>query len=131
LRRRGAPPDVAAAVVAELVARGYVDDAAFARAWVQTRSARGYGADRLRAELRRRGVAPAVVEAALAAIDADSALERARALARRRLPVLRRARPDRVAIRLADALRRRGYAPAIVARIVRECGGSDAGAEVQ
>ena len=52
LRRRGAPPDVAADVVTDLAGRGHVDDAAFARHWVETRSARGYGAARLRAELR-------------------------------------------------------------------------------
>ncbi len=54
--RRGAPRAVAAEVVADLVGRGYVDDAAFARHWVQTRAARGYGAARLRAELRARGL---------------------------------------------------------------------------
>ena len=42
---------VAAEVVADLVGRGYVDDAAFARHWVETRAARGYGAARLRAAL--------------------------------------------------------------------------------
>ncbi|MGH7346422.1 MAG: recombination regulator RecX, partial [Candidatus Rokuibacteriota bacterium] len=34
LRRRGAPAAVADDVVADLTARGYLDDAAFARHWV-------------------------------------------------------------------------------------------------
>src|SRR5262249_59760729 len=64
LIRRGAPREVADAVIADLMARGYLDDAAFARQWVESRSARGYGAARLRAELRARGVDAASIDAA-------------------------------------------------------------------
>jgi regulatory protein len=124
LRRRGAPPDIAAAVVADLAARGHVDDAAFARQWVDTRAARGYGAGRLRAELRARGVDSALIAAALAGLDAGQTLERARAAARRRLPVLRDDAPARLAARLGAFLLRRGYAPGIVTRVVRECVGA-------
>ncbi|PYN49091.1 MAG: recombination regulator RecX [Candidatus Rokuibacteriota bacterium] len=83
LRRRGAPAPVAAEVLADLTARGYLDDAAFAHHWIATRSARGYGPARLRAELRARGVAGSLVDAALAA-QGDDELERARAVASRR-----------------------------------------------
>jgi len=123
LARRGAPKDVAAAVVAELAGRGHVDDAAFARHWVQTRAARGYGAARLRAELRARGVAAALADAALATLEGEDQLAQARALARRRLPALRRAAPERAAARLRDQLLRRGFAAGIVARVVREAVG--------
>lgn len=96
-----------------------MDDAAFARRWVEARAARGYGAARLRAELGARGVARDVIDLALGALETESTLERARELARRRLPGLRR-RPDRAATRLRDYLLRRGYAPAVTARVVRE-----------
>ncbi len=119
LRRRGAPAPVAAEVLADLTARGYLDDAAFARHWVATRSARGYGPARLRAELRARGVAGSLVDAALAA-QGDDELERARAVARRRLPALQRADRPRAAARLRDHLVRRGYSAAVVSRVVRE-----------
>ena len=119
LCRRGAPAPVAAEVLADLTARGYLDDAAFARHWVATRSARGYGSARLRAELRARGVAGSLVDAALAA-QGDDELERARAVARRRLPALQRADRTRAAARLRDHLVRRGYSAAVVARVVRE-----------
>jgi len=119
LGRRGAPASVAAEVLADLTARGYLDDAAFARHWVATRSARGYGPARLRAELRARGVAGSLVDAALAA-QGDDELERARAVARRRLPALQRADRTRAAARLRDHLVRRGYSAAIVSRVVRE-----------
>jgi regulatory protein len=125
LRRRGAPPEVADDVVADLVARGYVDDAGYARHWVTTRAARGYGATRLRAELRARGVAPSVIDAALGSLDRDASLERAREAARRRLTALRRGRAERLAARLRDYLLRRGFSGAIVMRVVREVAGAD------
>ncbi|PYN18953.1 MAG: hypothetical protein DMD76_28010 [Candidatus Rokuibacteriota bacterium] len=123
LRRRGAPADVASEVVDDLVARGYVDDAAFARHWVTTRAARGYGAARLRMELRARGIAVPVIAAALTTLGGDDPLARARETARRRLPALRRGRPDRVAPRLRDHLLRRGFATSVVVRVVRETTG--------
>ena len=137
LVRRGAPPEVAASVVEDLAGRGYLDDAAFARHFVETRVARGYGAARLSAELRARGVAPALVTAALADLDGRAQLERALALARRRLAtwtagatpegsraLSRRATPsDRTASRLRDYLLRRGFGSSVVLRVVRELTG--------
>lgn len=123
LRRRGAPADVATEVVSDLVARGYVDDAAFARQWVAARAARGYGVARLRMELRARGIAAPLIASALDGLGGDDALARAREAARRRLPALRRGRPDRVAPRLRDYLLRRGFSTGVVVRIVRETTG--------
>lgn len=120
LRDRGAPPEVAADVVDDLAGRGYLDDAAFARHWVETRSARGYGAARLRAELRHRGVASDLIDAALGGLSTARALDKARAVAARRLPALRRVDADRAAARLRDHLLRRGYSAAVVARVLRE-----------
>lgn len=120
MRRRGAPPEVAAAVTADLAARGYLDDAAFARHWVTTRAARGYGAARLRAELRGRGVAPALIDAALSALDRADQLEEARRLARRRLAGLTRVAPAKAAARLRDHLLRRGFPGGVVTEVVRE-----------
>ena len=107
----------------DLVGRGYVDDAAFARQWVAARAARGYGAARLRMELRARGIAAPVIAAALATLGGDDALARAREAARRRLPALRRGRPDRLARRLRDYLLRRGFSTSIVVRVLRETTG--------
>ena len=107
----------------DLVTRGYVDDAAFARHWITARAARGYGAARLRMELRARGIAPPVIAAALAVLGGDDPLARAREAARRRLTALRRGRPDRVASRLRDYLLRRGFVTSVVVRVVRETTG--------
>lgn len=107
-------------MVDDLTTRGYLDDAAFARQWVDTRSARGYGAARLRAELRARGVDAASVDVAVATLAPDATLARALALARRRLPVIARGRSERVAARLSEYLLRRGYATGVVVRVVRQ-----------
>jgi regulatory protein len=110
--------------VTDLAARGYVDDAAYARHWVSSRTPRGYGGVRLRAELRARGVAPKLIDAALGAVEVDDPTPRAREVARRRLPALRRGRPERVAARLRDYLLRRGFSGSVVMRVVREVTGA-------
>ena len=120
LRRRGAPADVAVAVVDDLAGRGYVDDAAFARQWIETRASRGYGASRLRSELIARGVAANVIAGALGSLAPEATLDTARDAAKKRLPALRRGATDRVTARLFDYLLRRGYERSVVARVVRE-----------
>src|SRR5262249_61855603 len=68
LKRRGAPEEIARAVVTELAARGYVDDAAFARFWAESRArGRRIGSRRLRQELLQKGVPRALAAAAVAA----------------------------------------------------------------
>lgn len=122
LRRRGAPEAVADAVVADLEARGYVDDRAFANSWAEAR-ARGhaYGPRRLRDALAAKGVDRPLVEEAVRQAFAEADEEtRARAAAARRLPLLRRGAPEQVARRLSAYLLRRGFAGSIVRRVVRE-----------
>ena len=116
LRRRGAPADVAQAVVDELASRGYVDDASFARFWAESRArGRRVGSRRLRQELLQKGVPRDVVAAAVAAAfeEAPEAL-RCLEAGRRRLPALLRRGAERAAPRLRDYLARRGYPPAMV-----------------
>jgi regulatory protein len=121
LRRRGAPAEIARAVVADLVARGYVDDRAFARWWAEARArGRRVGSRRLRQELAAKGIPREMAEAAIAAAfeevgEADRALQ----AGRRRLPALRRGPPARVPARLADYLLRRGYPASAVRHVVR------------
>jgi regulatory protein len=121
LRRRGAPPDIADTVVAELEARGYVDDRAFAAVWAESRArSRSFGRQRLQEELRARGVARPLVETALAfAFEDTSELVRAQAAGARRLAMLRRRAPEQAPRRLHDYLRRRGYPADVVRQVLR------------
>ena len=121
LERRGAPADVAAEVVAELAARGYLDDEGFARWWAQARGqGRRVGSMRLRQELLAKGISGELAAAAVAAAFAETPeLDRALDAGRRRLAALSRASRGRVPARLADYLLRRGYPPSVAARVVR------------
>lgn len=120
LKRRGAPDEIARAVVAELAARGYVDDASFARFWAESRArGRRVGSRRLHQELLQRGISRDLAAAAVAAAfneasEADRCLE----AGRRRLPALLRRGAERAATRLRDYLLRRGYPPSEVMRTV-------------
>ncbi|PYM07538.1 MAG: hypothetical protein DMD82_05200 [Candidatus Rokuibacteriota bacterium] len=132
LRRRGAPADVVGAVVSELESRGYLDDAQFARRWVETRAgSRRLGPARLRSELRARGVDAELAEAAIReAFGRESEASLALAAGRKRLPVLEKRDPGRAPVRLSDYLLRRGYPGGVVAQVVRTlCKLGDAGPE--
>lgn len=119
LKRRGAPGDVAQEVVAELESRGYVDDRAFASQWAEAR-ARRLGSRRLSAELRRRGIAKPLADAAVgAAFSPGDEMDRALEAARKRLPTLLKRNPARAPARLRDLLLRRGYTAEVVTSVVR------------
>jgi regulatory protein len=121
LRRRGAPAEVAQAVVADPIGRGYVDDQAFARWWAEARArGRRIGSRRLRQELAAKGIPREMVEAAIAAaFEEVGESERALEAARRRLPALLRGRQAaRASARLADYLLRRGYPTSAVRHAV-------------
>ncbi len=72
LARRGVAPATAAAVIARLQEKGYLDDRRYAEQWARgaTESGRGYG-PRLRLELSRRGIAAEIVDEVVAAIGAS------------------------------------------------------------
>jgi len=126
LKRRGAADDIARAVVAELAERGYVDDAAFARFWAESRArGRRIGSRRLQQELLQKGIPRDLAAAAVAGAFAE-APEAARCLeaGRRRLPAILRRGPEGAAARLRDYLLRRGYPPSEVMRTVAKLTGT-------
>lgn len=126
LRRRGAPPAIAAELVAELEAAGYVDDRAFARGWAETRARqKALGRQRIAAELRAKGVARELIEAALRETFGEVSEEtQALAVARRRLPSLLQRDPRKAPARLRDHLLRRGFPSEVVSAVLRACCGA-------
>jgi regulatory protein len=80
LARRGLSAEAVAEAIERVRRAGLLDDAAFARAWVDDRaSARGRGKRTLAAELRAKGVDAEAADAALASIDEGTrAIEAAR-----------------------------------------------------
>ncbi|HEY3247654.1 MAG TPA: regulatory protein RecX [bacterium] len=116
LQLRRVPSPAIAEILAELERDGLLDDARFARMWVDSRTAhRPSGAVRLRAELRRKGVDRRTIDEALSArlAPADEsalALSVARAIARRYRTLDRQTATRR----LAGALERRGFSTHVI-----------------
>lgn len=120
LWRKGVERPVAELAVARLVEGGLVDDARFSRSLARSRVA-GTGASRRRVEqdLARRGVAPAVAEAAIAEVWAEEEVDEgalALTMARKRARALAGLEPRVRQRRLYGYLARRGYDPEEIRR---------------
>lgn len=119
LRRKGHAPEAIAVALARLAEHGFLDDAAFAANYVETRAARGRGPLRLARDLASMGIERSVIDRALAAHpDGDVAGDVPRALAAKRAAQLgslpRHVRRRRVLAYLA----RRGFSGREVSEMV-------------
>ncbi len=122
LRRKDIPDDAAQAVLSRFEDVGLIDDAAFARAWVESRHhSRGLAGRALSAELKQRGVAPDEIKAAIdEGLSPEDELAAARRLVASRLPGTRgQPAPQRMR-RLAGQLARKGYPAGLAFRVIRE-----------
>ena len=121
MNRRGVPGDAAAAVLARFTEVGLIDDAAFARAWVESRHhGRGLARRALSAELRQRGVDGPDISTAVSALDPADEIATARRLVAKGLAASRgKPLPTRVR-RLVGLLARKGYPAPIAYRVIRE-----------
>jgi regulatory protein len=128
LRRRGVPEEAAAAVLARFAEVKLIDDAMFARAWVDSRHyGRGLASRALGAELRQRGVARDDIQAALSELSPDVELQTARELVARRLPGTAGLPVPARMRRLVGVLARKGYSSGLAYRVVREALEAEAG----
>ncbi len=120
LRRKGHAPEAIERALGRLAEHGFLDDAAFAASYVETRAARGRGPLRLARDLAAMGVERSVIDRALAthAGSADTAGDVPRALAEKRAAQLgdlpRHVRRRRVLAYLA----RRGFSGREVSEMV-------------
>ena len=111
LVRRGHPREAVAEALERADALGLLDDAAYAREYVQTRAARGRGPVRLQRDLLSMGVARADIDRAIAAHWPEGTEERELplALARRRAAQLGGLAPPVRRRRVLAYLARRGF----------------------
>lgn len=110
LRRAGFAEDVVEETLTRLEDLGLVDDAEFARSWVNHRLAgKVMGKARIKWELRQKGVPTDVAEEALSAVDTDAERQSAIDAAKRRWQ--KDSSPDERTRRrrLASFLRRQGF----------------------
>ncbi|KUN75501.1 recombination regulator RecX [Streptomyces griseoruber] len=121
LRKREIPDDVAEEVLSRFEEVGLIDDSAFADAWVESRHhGRGLARRALARELRTKGVAPTLIDEAVAQLDSEREEETARDLVARRLRSTRGLDRDRRIRRLAGMLARKGYSEGMALRVVRQ-----------
>ena len=121
LAQRNVPEEIAVRLLDRFEEVGLVDDAAFARDWVEQRqSGRGLARRALAQELRRKGIDDEVAREALDEIDPEHEVEAARTLVRRKLRSVSDLDQQVAVRRLTGMLARKGYPPSIAFRVVRE-----------
>jgi regulatory protein len=135
LHRRGVPAEAAEAVLERFTDVGLIDDAAFARAWVESRHhSRGLSRRSLSAELRQHGVDTEEIREAVSTLDPEQEVATARRLVEQKLAGTRGQPPDARIRRAAGTLARKGYPPGLVFRLIKEVleqeGSSEAGFEL-
>ena len=109
LRRRGFDEQIVAQAVTDLSAAGLVNDREFAESWIREhREPHATGRVGLRWELRRKGLAEEVIQAALSDLDDDEEIELALGYAKRKLGGRLAANPKELA-RIRRALISRGF----------------------
>src|SRR5690242_19668941 len=121
LSSREVPDDIATRLLDRFEEVGLVDDAAFAREWVEQRqSGRGLARRALAQELRRKGIDDETAREALDEIDPDDEVEVARALVRSKLRTVRTLDREKAMRRLVGMLARKGHSAGVAFRVVKE-----------
>lgn len=121
LAKRGVPDDLAGRLLDRFTEVGLVDDAAFARLWVEGRHrSRGLAPRALAHELRRKGVDDETAKEALEGLDERAQRAAARTLVEKKLRSLRGVDRATATRRLAGLLARKGYPAGLAYSVVRE-----------
>lgn len=121
LARKGVPEEIGARLLDRFEEVGLVDDAAFARTWVdQRQGGKGLARRALAQELRRKGVDDEVARAVLDEVDPDDERDAARRLVQRRLRSVARLDRATATRRLVAMLGRKGHPPGLAYAVVRE-----------
>ena len=121
LRSRGIPAAAADEVLERFADVGLIDDAAFARAWVESRHySRGLAGRALTMELKRRGIEDEEIREAVAGLGPDAEAATAKRLVEQKLASTAGLPPEARTRRLAGMLARKGYPPGLAFRVIRE-----------
>ncbi|NUS73604.1 MAG: regulatory protein RecX [Corynebacteriales bacterium] len=121
MAKKEIPEDVAEVMIARLVKAKLVDDAAFARGWVESRHrGKGLAKRNLSRELQQRGIPDHLIEEAIEDLPADKERDTAHELVRRRIARMAGLAPEVQTRRLLGFLARKGYGGEIAYGIVRQ-----------
>jgi regulatory protein len=121
LKKREIPDEIANAVLDRFTEAQLIDDAAFARAFVNSRIAvSGKSRSVIARELKQKGVSAQDAESALSAIDAELEDQTAYSVAKKRYQQLSTLDPEVRRRRLMGFLMRRGFSSQLTSRILRD-----------
>jgi regulatory protein len=121
LAKRDVPDELAERLLDRFGEVGLVDDAAFARAWVESRQrSKGLARRALAQELRRKGVDDETARTALDDLAPDQEMQAAHELVRKKVPSMRSLDHAVATRRLVGMLARKGYPPGLAYRVVRD-----------
>jgi len=120
LAKRGTPEDVAERLIDRLVTQKLVDDHAFAQEWSRLRHrSKGLSRRVLAQELRKKSIAPEVIDEVLGEISRDDEIIAARNLVAKKLRSLNCFDSEVQYRRLHSLLARKGYSSNIISEAIR------------
>ena len=120
LAKKNVPAEVAVALLDRFEEVGLINDADFARQWVQSRQrTRGLAPRVLAMELRRKGVDDEIISEVLGELDPADARETAHRLVQKKLRSMASLDDTTRIRRLTSMLARKGYAPQLAFDVVR------------
>jgi regulatory protein len=121
LKKREIPEEIANAVLDRFTEAQLIDDAAFARAFVNSRIAiSGNSRSVISRELNQKGVSAEDAQEALSSIDQETEDQTAYSIAKKRYQQLSSLAPDVRKRRLMGFLMRRGFSSSLTSRILRD-----------
>jgi len=127
LAKRRVPAEIAAEVLDRFEAAGLIDDAAFARSWIEGRQrGKGLAARALALELRQKGIDDDIAREALGEIDPDAERQAAHRLVQGKLRSTAGLESQVRTRRLVGMLARKGYSPGLAYEVVRTELGAEA-----
>jgi regulatory protein len=130
LKNKGYGPEVIEEVLAFLKKTQFVDDALFAKLWVQSRIKRSMGLGRLAYELKGKGIDKGVIQEAISGVrEGYNEEEVVREIIQRKLAKMRHLSADKIKARLYGFLLRRGYTRVMVVELIRALIKTDDGQE--
>ncbi len=117
---KGFDSGVVAGIIQELIGTGLLDDAAFARAWLQYRLNKPMGLRRIALELADKGIPKELVESVCRqAMENVDEVEMVRRLAAKRARKYSDVDPLKRRKRLMDYLARRGFSMSAIMKVIR------------
>jgi len=121
LAKKNVPAEITVALLDRFEEVGLINDAEFARQWIQSRQrTRGLAPRVLAMELRRKGVDDEIISEVLGELDPADAREAAQRLVQKKLRSMASLDDTTRIRRLTSMLARKGYSPQLAFDVVRE-----------